>query len=176
MVTIIKNIASVFVIGCFLSACVSNNQPPVVVEPETLPDVQDRVIVDGKVLPLPEERSIATYSLPNEKPVSSVVRNLTSRAQDQTRSGNYDGAANSLERALRIEPRNPKLWNLLADVRYLQEAWKKAIQLAAKSNTLAADNKALRRENWYLMSNAYKKLGNAELEQKYRDKLKQQAR
>jgi len=154
-----------------VSACVSNNVS--VGESETLPDVQDRVVVDGKVLPLPEDRSIATYSLPNERPVSTVVRNLTRRAQDQVRDSNYDGAANSLERALRIEPRNPILWNRLADVHYLQKLWQKAIQLAAKSNTLAGDNQSLRRENWYLMSNAYKALGDVESEQKYRDRLKQ---
>lgn len=157
-----------------LGACVSAVQvdeptktPPV----NDLPDVQDRVVVDGSVLPLPEERAIASYSLPKEKPVSPVVRALTRRSQEQSGVQNYDGAANSLERALRIEPRNPVLWNQLADVRYLQKSWKKAIQLAAKSNTLSGDNKKLRRENWYLMSNSYKALGDIVSEKKYRDKL-----
>ena len=160
----------------FLGACVSSK--PIdssavkkVEEAPVLPDVQDRVVVGGQVLPLPQERTIATYSLPEEKPVSSVVRNLTRKSQDQSRELNYDGAANSLERALRIEPRNPELWNQLADIRYLQKLWKKAIQLAAKSNTLTGDNKTLRRENWYLMSNAYKSLGDVASETKYRDKL-----
>lgn len=170
-----KNITLVFFLSGLLSACVSNNQQVTTApEADVLPNVQDRVVVNGEVLPLPEDRSIATYTLPDERPVSSVVKNLTRRAQDQTREGNYDGAANSLERALRIEPRNPMLWNRLADVRYLQKAWRKSIQLAAKSNTLAANNKSLRRENWYLMSNAYKALGDIESEQKYREKLKQQ--
>ena len=172
-----KSITMISLLGLFLSACVSNGSVitesrPIEPKPANpQPSEQDRVVVDGKVLPLPKERQISTYSLPTEQPVSSVVRNLTHRAQDQSRAGNYDGAANSLERALRIEPRNSKLWNQLADVRYLQEAWKKAIQLAAKSNTLAGSDKTLRRENWYLMSNAYRALGDSSSEQKYRDKL-----
>lgn len=181
----INHLARIFIlcaIGFLLSACGSNYinpyalpEPSETILPETVtpePDVQDRVVVDGNVLPLPEERKIATYSLPTEQPASSVVVNLTQRAQDQSREGNFDSAANSLERALRIEPRNAMLWNRLADVRYLQKAWKKAVQLAAKSNTLAGSNQVLRRENWYLMSNAYKALGDPVLEQKYRDKLR----
>jgi len=173
-----KAAAIILLLNVFLSACVSNNavvSNPVPVEskPVVSEPVKDKVVINGDVLPLPEERKIATYSLPNERPVSSVVRNLTRRAQDLSREGNYDAAANSLERALRIEPRNSKLWNQLADVRYSQESWNKAIQLAAKSNTLAGSDKTLRRENWYLMSNAYRKLGNSDLEQKYRDKLRQ---
>ena len=161
-----------------LSACASSspnrNLPPVVQQPPQ--NTNDRVVVDGKVLPLPEERTIASYSLPEAQPVSSVVRDLMKKAQTQSQAGNFDSAANSLERALRIEPRNAKLWNRLAGVRYSQESWKKAIQLAAKSNTLAGQNNTLRRENWYLMSNAHKALGNFDAEQKYRNKLNRQAR
>ena len=123
-------------------------------------DTTDRVVVDGTVLPLPPERKIASYSLPQSQPVSPVVRDLMSKAQQQSQSGDHDSAANSLERALRIEPRNAKLWNRLADVRFSQESWQKAIQMAAKSNTLAGQDETLRRKNWYLMTNAHKALGN----------------
>jgi len=168
-----------------LTACTTNSTvqsvPPVAnvpvqrPVPQPLPR-QDRVVVDGAVLPLPEERNIASYSLPEAEPVSSVVRDLMKKAQAQSQAGDFDSAANSLERALRIEPRNAKIWNRLAGVRYSQESWKKAIQLAAKSNTLAGQNKTLRRENWYLMSNAHKELGNVDAEQKYRNKLNGQIR
>ena len=179
----VKGLWALLMLPVLLSACVSNtvveNKPADVdersvfvgpVKPE-LP-IQDRVIVDGEVLPLPEERTISSQALPSKRPVSLVVKNLTRKAQDQSKAGDYDAAANSLERGLRIEPRNPNLWNQLADVRYLQQEWNKAIQLAAKSNTLAGSDQALRRENWYLMANAHKALGNFETEQKYRDKLR----
>ena len=151
--------------ACVTSPSVTNTGP---IEPDTT----DRVIVDGKVLPLPdEERTISAYSLPEQRSVSPVVQNLIKKSQKQSSQDDFDGAANSLERALRIEPRNAMLWNRLADIRYLQKSWNKSIQLAAKSNTLAGNDNELRRENWYLMSNSYKALGNTSAEQKYRDKL-----
>jgi len=184
--SLMKLAVSLFVL--FLSACASSPEPrviskpivrqPVVVKPLPAarpsyvePDYNDRVIIDGKAQPLPDQPRIAAYSLPQQEAVSPVVRNLVKKSQTQSNEGDFDNAANSLERALRIEPRNAMLWNRLADIRYLQKLWSKSIQLAAKSNTLAGQNRELRRENWYLMSNSYKALGNVEGEQKYRDKL-----
>ena len=173
MVSNVTKFSATFLLFMTLAACVTS---PVVVDnkPPVEPDVTDRVVVDGKVLPLPEdERTISVYSLPEQRSVSPVVRNLIKKSQEQSSRDDFDGAANSLERALRIEPRNAMLWNRLADIRYLQKSWKKSIQLAAKSNTLAGSDNELRRENWYLMSNSYKALGNTSAEQKFRKKLTQ---
>lgn len=134
-------------------------------------EVEDRVIVDGEVLPLPEERTITTESLPAVQTMSPVAQALLVTADEQNRAGNADGAANSLERALRIEPRNALLWSRLADVRFSQGDFQQAIQLAAKSNTLVRDDLRLRRQNWYLMANAYESLGDSASAQKYRNKL-----
>jgi len=153
----------------FLSACVS--RPNLDVPDQSPAQVEERVVVDGKVLPLPQGPNIRVQPMESEQPMSPVVRKLMETAQRQRQLANYDGAANSLERALRIEPRSALLWSQLADVRYAQESWQKAIQLAAKSNTLARNNGNLRRRNWYLMVNAYEATGNLESAQKYRDKL-----
>jgi len=154
-------VITLLLFAMFLTACTTNstvrNVPPVANTPVQRPVPR----------PLPPQDRVI---------VSSVVRDLMKKAQNQRQSGDFDGAANSLERALRIEPRNAQIWSRLAGVRYSQESWKKAIQLAAKSNTLAGQNKTLRRENWYLMSNAHKALGNVDAEQKYRNKLNRQAR
>lgn len=145
-------------------------------QPEVIPSqkpatVEDRVVIDGDVLPLPDEPSISAEPLPPSQSVSPVVKRLLASADQQTQVGNAEGAANSLERALRIEPRNAVLWNRLADVRFTQGNWQQAIQLAAKSNTLAANDQGLRRQNWYLMASAYDQLGDEQAAQKYRDKL-----
>jgi len=151
------------------SACVSTRTADV---PEQAPaDVEDRVIVDGKVLPLPDQNVVKTEPLSGQRTMSPVVRTLMTSAQNQRSAGNWDGAASSLERALRIEPRNATLWGRLADVRYAQKSWRKAIQLAAKSNTLAGSDQMLRRQNWYLMANAYEALDDPISSQKYRAKL-----
>jgi len=98
---------------------------------------------------------------------------LVATAGDQRRVGNWVGAANSLERALRLEPRNGRLWSRLAQIRYDQKAWKKAIQLAAKSNTLSGGNSNLLRQNWVLMANSYSALGETASADRYRAKLEQ---
>lgn len=151
----------------FLSACVSLQETA---EPEkSLPD--DRVVVDGRVLPLPNKPKIEAQSLPGQKSQSPVVRRLMASAQRSRDTNDWESAANSLERALRIEPRNAVLWGQLADVRFRQSDWQQAVQLAAKSNALAGNNQTLVRQNWYLMANAYDAMGKPHRAQSYRDKL-----
>lgn len=85
---------------------------------------------------------------------------LMRRAADQRRSGDFDGATVSLERALRIAPDDAVLWHRLAEVRMAQRRPELVVQLAAKSNALAAaDDRALRRDNWRLIAEARQALG-----------------
>ena len=152
-----------------LSACATvtdvENQEPVRVE--------DRAVVNGRVLPLPKEAKIEVEPLSSGPEMSSVARKLLIASETQSREGDWDGAANSLERALRLESRNALLWSRLAGVRYQQKDWQQAVQLAAKSNTLSAKNNDLRRQNWNMMANSYDALGDAESAKKYRTMLSQ---
>ena len=153
-----------------LSACVSNaNREPVPPPAE----VEERVVVDGDALPLPEDRDIQVQPLPGAPAESPVVRRLMASASTAMDNGDTTSAVNSLERALRIEPRNAVLWNRLAKVRFRQENWQQAIQLASRSNTLTGDNPGLRRDNWNLIANAHAALGNTEAAEQFRRKLRQ---
>ena len=152
-----------------LSACASTGR--VAEEDRTPAQVEDRVIVNGEVLPLPEERDIAAQTLPQKPSNSAVVSKLMASADQYLSQGNDDSALSSLERALRIEPRNPMLWNRMAEVRAVQGDYEQAIQLAAKSNTLAGPNSQLRWQNWYLIANAYESLGDMAAANKYRERL-----
>lgn len=157
----------------FLSACISTSTIDV---PSQEPaEVEDRVVVNGKPLPFPDDNVVIAEPLTSDAPMSPVVSRLVATAGDQRRVANWAGAASSLERALRIEPRNGRLWSRLAQVRYDQKAWKKAIQLAAKSNTLSGGNSSLLRQNWVLMANAYDALGESVSADRYREKLNQPA-
>ncbi len=133
--------------------------------------VEERAVVDGQALPLPDEPNLSVEQMEDSKQASPVVSRLMASAQQDRQSGNWDRASGSIERALRIEPRNAQLWSNLAEIKYEQGDWKGAIQVAAKSNTLSADNKQLRRRNWYLMANAHDAMGNSEAAQRFRDKL-----
>jgi tetratricopeptide (TPR) repeat protein len=84
---------------------------------------------------------------------------LFAQAQTQVSAGQMEAAGACLERALRIEPRNPMLWQELARVRLGQGQYRQAENLAAKSNALTGDDKRLQSENWLIISQARTKLG-----------------
>jgi Tfp pilus assembly protein PilF len=93
---------------------------------------------------------------------SVAVAGLMDSARADTASGNLAGAAASLERALRIEPRNPRLWHELARVRLKQGQYAQAESVAARSNSWAGEDRALRAENWRLIAQAREARGDAE--------------
>ena len=68
--------------------------------------------------------------------------------------GNPEAAAGSLERALRLEPKNPWLWHRLAVLKLGQGHRRLAVALAQKSNSLAAGYPELRRANADLIKRA----------------------
>ena len=68
-------------------------------------------------------------------------------ARADMEAGRLSNAAASLERALRIEPRNPRLWQELARVRLQQGDFAQAESLAARSNSFAGGDSGLRAEN-----------------------------
>jgi Tfp pilus assembly protein PilF len=76
-------------------------------------------------------------------------------------AGRLANAAASLERALRIEPRNPRLWQELARVRLKQGEYAQAESVAARSNSWAGADNALRAENWRLIAEARAARGDA---------------
>ncbi len=84
---------------------------------------------------------------------------LVSTARTELANGKLDAAAGSFERALRIEPRNPVLWQELAKLRLQQGQYQQAEGLAARSNGWAGDNKSLRAENWRIIGQARLKRG-----------------
>lgn len=90
---------------------------------------------------------------------AKAVQVLQHRAADQRASGQLVAAAGSLERALRIEPRNPVLWNQLAHVRMEQKQYHLASGLAAKSNAFAVtSDAALRQDNQAIIARAKRNL------------------
>ncbi|HLY52143.1 MAG TPA: tetratricopeptide repeat protein [Steroidobacteraceae bacterium] len=85
---------------------------------------------------------------PSPGPRENVaVAGLMESARADAAAGRLAAAAASLERALRIEPRNPRLWQQLARVRLQQADYAQAESLAARSNGFAGGDTALRAEN-----------------------------
>jgi len=84
----------------------------------------------------------------------AVIVALLEESAASRSSGDLDNAAASLERALRIQPRNPRLWHELARVRLEQGEPALAEELARKSSALAEDNEGLIAANQQLMEEA----------------------
>jgi Tfp pilus assembly protein PilF len=84
---------------------------------------------------------------------------LLEESEASRSSGDLENAAASLERALRIQPRNARLWHELARVRLEQGEPALAEELARKSSALAQDNAGLIAANQQLMEQARKRQG-----------------
>src|SRR5262252_2910517 len=83
-----------------------------------------------------------------------AVAGLMESARNDAAAGKLVQAAASLERALRIEPRNPRLWHELARVRMRQGDMAQAANLAARSNSFAGNDAALRSANQNIIEQA----------------------
>ncbi len=104
-----------------------------------------------------------------------VITALLDDADRFAKQGNSEKAAATIERALRIEPKNALLWHRLAVVRMQQQQWQQAIVMARKSNALAGSNKQLKSDNWALIAAAYDSLGDKEKANEARNKQSGQA-
>lgn len=91
-------------------------------------------------------------------PNAAVERLMASAAADQAAS-RLGSAEATIERALRIAPRDPRLWQQLARIRLQQGDYRQAESLAARSNTWAGSDDALRAQNWNLIAQARDALG-----------------
>ncbi|MGV6826623.1 MAG: hypothetical protein ACWA5Q_06580 [bacterium] len=115
--------------------------------------------------PAPDEPQIAAYVPPREPELvrpqpNRAVQALSARADDQFADENYVAAAGTLERALRIAPKDPLLWNKLAHVRFSQKQYAMASELASKSlSTAGKQDISLKRDNWNLIATAKRSLG-----------------
>ncbi len=108
--------------------------------------------------------TVSAYQSPSPveiKPIySTPVEGLLRESQRQQADGDLAGAVASIERALRIESRNAYLWNRLAHLRLEQGQSARAIELAAKSRSLAGADNKLKADNWRLSAKAWRKDGN----------------
>ncbi len=123
--------------------------PPQPAIPEAMPAIPES-------MPLPSGEGIIVVP-PEPRPVMSgnqAVIALLDRSRMDYESGKREAAGASLERALRIEPRNPWLWHELAQLRLTQGQYAQAITLAQKSTSFAGRERRLQALNWRLIGNA----------------------
>lgn len=93
---------------------------------------------------------------------SKAVLALLAKARQSAMEGQLGRSEAFLERALRIEPRNPVLWHYMAKLRLNQGRLDEASGLAAKSNSLDRNNKTLQADNWRIIAHARHQQGDIE--------------
>lgn len=95
-----------------------------------------------------------------DEQLDGAVLALLTTAQQQQSSGNYNGAASSLERAQRIAPREPQVFYRLAEVRLAQGDASQAEQLAQRGLGYSHGRPALQASLWDLIARARQQQGN----------------
>ena len=90
---------------------------------------------------------------------STPAAELLIDAEQALERGDYNRAELQMERAIRVNPRNGKAWQLMARIRYEQGDYDQTVQFCLKSNTLANHDRSLMRQNWVLLEKAYTILG-----------------
>jgi len=92
-------------------------------------------------------------------PENSVAADISFQANQLIQKGDLEAAAQTLERGLRIAPKDAYLWSQLATVRLQQRRYGQAQSLAAKSSSLARGNTSLRYRNQVINEKARKQQG-----------------
>jgi hypothetical protein len=126
-----------------VAACAAPQPAPVETSP---PVVAAPPVEQPAPLPSPPPSSTARESV--------AVAGLMDSARTDAAAGRLAEAAATLERALRIEPRNPRLWQELAHLRLQQGDFPQAESLAQRSNSWAGGDSALRAENARIIEQA----------------------
>jgi tetratricopeptide (TPR) repeat protein len=83
-----------------------------------------------------------------------VSESLLLQSRQEQQYGDYGQAAATLERAIRIDPAEPAVWLELARVRYAENNWPQAEQLARKAYSLAGVASPLRADAARLIADA----------------------
>jgi len=138
----------------FLQACATKSNPRLVpVEDRTSADSTNDQAVDISVTEGRED---------TDGQSSPAVLALLENARHDAASGRREAAAATIERALRLEPKNALLWHRLASLKLQQGHREQALNLARKSNTLAAGNQSLQVANWQVIARVKEQAGDKE--------------
>ncbi|MGE5757544.1 MAG: tetratricopeptide repeat protein [Sideroxydans sp.] len=140
-----------------LAGCASVTTQPTAkpAAPEAIPQgaIPQEAIPPG--MPQPPAGAVVIEPVPkSDMSGNPAIIALLDRARLDAQAGKREEAGASLERALRIEPRNAWLWNELAQLRLAQGQYAQAITVAQKSISFAGRDRRLQAVNWRVIGNA----------------------
>lgn len=112
--------------------------------------------VDARVRQPAKQDSAGVQVLPLENPAVGELLDGATRAED---AGLYEQAAVQLERALRIQPRNPEVLQRMAEVQLQAGDFRQALAFAERSYDVGPRVGELCSRNWRTISVSRERLG-----------------
>lgn len=110
--------------------------------------VEDREVEARVRAPASEEsEGVQVYSLQNP-----AVKQLTAQAQAAESTGDLDQAGSYIERALRIDPRDPQLLQHMAEIQLQRENYQQALNFAVRSYDTGPRVGEICSRNWRTIS------------------------
>jgi tetratricopeptide (TPR) repeat protein len=130
--------------------------------PETPQSAPDFV---GPPVPIPAPAPSTLEPLPSpvlrEAQIGAAARALVGQAQQQVQARNFDGAAATIERALRIERDNPVLWLEMGRIRLAQGNFSQAEAMGQRALSNAGPYPGTQAAAWRLIAESYRGMGRA---------------
>jgi tetratricopeptide (TPR) repeat protein len=114
--------------------------------------------VDSRVRQPAAEESEGVQVFPLQNP---AVKELLADASNAETAGDYDQAAILLERALRIQPRDPEILQAMAEVQMQKKDYEQALNFAVRSYDIGPRVGEICNRNWRTISVAREHLGDA---------------
>lgn len=110
--------------------------------------------------PLLEQTPVDTTGLDRTLgQLSPAVQRLIQQADLAIANNDWVNAISTLERALRINPKQAETWSRLSVANYGKQQYQQAIQMARRSNSHILNNNELKAYNWLMIARSYEQLG-----------------
>jgi tetratricopeptide (TPR) repeat protein len=110
--------------------------------------VEDREVNARVRAPASEDKAgVQVYSLQNP-----AVKQLTAQAEVAEHAGDFDEASGYIERALRIQPRDPQLLQHMAEINLQKKDYQQALNFAVKSYETGPRVGEICSRNWRTIS------------------------
>ncbi len=123
-----------------LAAC--SSQPPVPIQERSV-DIEQEVRQPAEI----EGAGLQVRPLQNPG-----VRELVSQADQAEQNGDLNQSSIYLERALRIQPRDPELLQRIAEIKLQQESYEQALNYASRSYDVGPKVGEICSRNWRTIS------------------------
>ena len=142
-----NRLLGVLILLSLLSACAG---------PAPIP-VEDREVQKQVREPAQQEKSgVQVFPLQNP-----AVKTLLEDAREAEKHADYDLAAVSLERALRIQPRDPEILQFMAEIQLHKKDYEQALNFAIRSYDTGSRVGEICGRNWHTIAVAREHAGDA---------------